>query len=195
MTRAPAPARSAAVIGPNAVIQLGRALLAGPGRRAAEEVFDAASCADLLDAPPQRMTDEALVRRLYQALWRVRPGDASGLARESGARTAGYVIQNRIPRAARWLMRAAPPPVAARLLLVAIRRNAWTFAGSGACEISVRPYAVEIRGNPLAMPHGVWHSAVFTRLFRELVSPRTRVRHSVVHRGGAAACRFDIDLS
>jgi divinyl protochlorophyllide a 8-vinyl-reductase len=63
-----------------------------------------------------------------------------------------------------------------------------------------RPLVVEIAGNPLAGPppaaaRCVWHEAVFTRLFRSLVSDRARARETACCAAGDPACRFEIDWS
>ena len=80
-------------------------------------------------------------------------------------------------------------------MLGAIRRNAWTFAGSGVCRTAAAPrHLISIRDNPLAMPDCAWHAAVSARLFGRLVAPGTGIRHTACCRDGAAACRFEIDL-
>ena len=116
------------------------------------------------------------------------------MAGEAGTRTAAYVLANRIPKAAQALLKSLPAPLAGPLLLKAIARNAWTFAGSGRVRTAARGrrFVVEIAANPLAMPGCVWHLAVFEGLFSALVAPRVSVSHPLCCHDGAALCRFEI---
>lgn len=187
----------AGLVGPNAVIQLAAALRAeAAGSGMAEMVFARAGFSRLLALPPDAMIDEAIPARLFEALWLVLPSDeAARIARDAGRRTGAYVLANRIPKIARLALRALPPRPAARLLLKAIRRNAWTFSGSGACGVVPgRPATVTILRNPLAMPGCAWHVGVFECLFRSLVSRDATVRHEDLRIDGAPASRFSISF-
>ncbi len=180
------------------MIQLAAALAARHGAAAAAEVFAAAGLLPLLDAPPAAMVDERAVASLYRALFaRLPPAAAAAVAADSGRRTADYILAHRIPRPAQALLRALPPSWAGPLLLRAIARNAWTFAGSGRVSpgrAGPRSWRLEIAANPLAMPRCPWHSAVFERLFRTLVAPAAQVRHPRCCHDGAPACRFEITV-
>lgn len=191
------PVRTAAgVVGPNAVLQTAAALEARYGAVETRRVFDDLGLARLLDHPPTEMIDETIAATLLTGLWRTLPvAEARAVAEEAGRRTADYVMANRIPRAARWILGVTPAGLGSRLLLKAIHRNAWTFAGSGICEIQAAPRPlISIRANPLAMPDCAWHGAVFQRLFERLVARGTRVRHTACCLRGDNACRFEIDL-
>lgn len=181
-------------VGPNAVIQLAHALrdMAGPDRQ--KEVFERAGFRHLLDALPAEMIDEAIPAMLFDALWRVLPpGEASEVARDAGRRTARYILANRIPRFAQVVLKALPAIFAAPLLLKAIQKSAWTFAGSGVCTTEAgRPAVITIQSNPLAMPDCAWHQGVFECLFGTLVSERTRVTQSECCATGHAHCRFEL---
>jgi divinyl protochlorophyllide a 8-vinyl-reductase len=181
-------------IGPNAILQVAEALRALQGEASARRVFGAAGLSGLLDRPPARMTDERLVAALHRTLHALLPeADAAEVAAEAGRRTADYLLARRIPWPAQWLLRALPAPLAARLLLAAIARNAWTFAGSG--HVFVAPGVIEIEDNPVATGPCHYHLAVFTRLFRTLVHPRAEVHETLCCARGAAACRFAISWS
>ncbi|SEA79434.1 bacteriochlorophyll 4-vinyl reductase [Rubrimonas cliftonensis] len=184
-------ARQPARIGPNAVIQTAAALRALGGEACAAEVFGAAGVAHWLAAPPDGMAGEAGVARLHREMARRAPEAAA----DAGRRVAAYLLANRIPAPARRLMARLPRPLAARALLLAIRANAWTFAGSGRVRVSGwRRPVVEIAGNPLAVGGCRWHAAVFEGLFAALVSPRAQVRETACCAAGAPACRFEIVL-
>ena len=189
-------------IGPNAVIQLGEALSARCEDRLAREVYRAAGHSDWIAAPPGEMVSEVEVARLHDALASLAPaGLVDDIMSDAGARTGDYIVANRIPAPARMLLRMLPTPLAARLLVEAIAKHAWTFAGSGAFSFRTgRQLVVEIAANPLAgpprsKPGCVWHEAVFTRLFRSLVSDRARARETACCAAGDPACRFEIDWS
>jgi divinyl protochlorophyllide a 8-vinyl-reductase len=95
------------------------------------------------------------------------------------------------------LLGLLPARLAAGLLLRAIARHAWTFAGSGAFQLrSGHPLRVEIAGGPIARAgaadHPVcgYYAATFETLFRALVHRRTRVTETACEAMGAPACVF-----
>lgn len=193
--------RPASRVGPNAVIQLGEALRDRLGQNAAEDLFRHARLQHFLKEPPEAMVDELLAARLFGCLFAELPAaTAATIAAEAGTRTADYILANRIPTLAQRVLRALPPALAGPLLLAAIAKNAWTFAGSGTLrsgstrgESKRAPFwVIEIAENPLAMPGCVWHSAVFRRLFEALVSPAVTIRHPGCCHAGAPTCRFEI---
>jgi hypothetical protein len=61
---------------------------------------------------------------------------AAEVARSAGRRTADYLLAHRIPKPVQALLKALPARLAARVLLSAIARHAWTFAGSGVFSAS-----------------------------------------------------------
>ena len=195
-----AAAHPSGVIGPNAVIQLGEVLRTVLGEQRAAALYRAAGCAAWFATPPDTMVDQRRTAALHQALRRALPEEAPGILAEAGRRTGDYLLAHRIPRPAQWLLRHLPAALAAPLLLDAISRHAWTFAGSGRCSARRgRPCQVEIAGNPLvageraAAPLCVWHAAVLRHLFRELVHPGATVHETDCGAAGAPACRFAID--
>lgn len=180
-----------AVIGPNAVIQLGEALR--PHRGLAEAVFAAAGHGDWLRDAPEQMVPEGEVAALHAALYALSPR-AIELAQEAGTRTGDYILANRIPAAARLLLRALPAALAEPLLVAAIARHAWTFAGSGRfVQLPGRPARFGIDRNPLARDHGHcrWHEAVFTRLWQKLIDPAATVVETTCGHGDGQ-CRFAV---
>jgi len=191
-------------VGPNAVIQLAGALRDRLGQHATEDLFRHAGLQHFLIDPPGGMVAERLAARLFECLFADLPAaTAAAVAAEAGTRTADYILANRIPTLAQSVLRALPPALAGPLLLAAIAKNAWTFAGSGRVRIdSARGksgnsrggpcWVIEIADNPLAMPGCAWHGAVFRRLFEVLVSPAVAVRHPACCHAGAVACRFEI---
>ena len=187
----------AGVIGPNSILQTVEALRAAAGTEGLRTVFAEAGLLRLLDDPPAEMIDERAPKALFAALWRVFPDDqARAIAHDAGRLTGGYILANRIPAPARALLKALPAALSGPILLKAIEKSAWTFAGSGVCTTKAgRPHVVTIAANPIAMPDCVWHRGVFEALFGALVSPKVRVAHVACGYGRPdTPCRFEISI-
>lgn len=173
-------------VGPNAVLQL-IAALRGRGIDPAP-MFAAAGLPGLLAEPPSAMMPAAEALALFRAVLAMRP-DAGDILSDAGARTGAYVLENRIPRPAQWLLRALPGRLALPLLLRAIAKNAWTF---GASRIAVGPGVLVLPDNPMATPGCPWHRATIGTLVRALAHPGAMVDHPECRAKGGAACRFRI---
>ena len=185
-------------IGPNAVIQLTAALRAAGQSALAAHIFTACGVPDWLDHPPGNMVDERRVARLHQAVRGTVP-DAAAVLRDAGRRTADYLLANRIPQPVQALLKILPARLAAAVLVSAIRRNAWTFAGSGTFAAhSANPTIFEITHNPVCAgerapaPVCDWHAAVFERLFQALVSRKATAVETLCEASGGACCRFEV---
>lgn len=184
-------------IGPNAILRVAEAL---QRRGRADEVFRAAGLVHHLDAPPATMVDEDDARRLHAALLiTLGVREAGQVAREAGEATAAYLLAHRIPKPVQWLLHLLPAPLAARVLLAAITRHAWTFAGSGEFEAQPgRPVVLTIRHNPPCRglrsdtPACAYYAATFERLFRVLVQRASVVTETRCEARGDRACRFEI---
>jgi divinyl protochlorophyllide a 8-vinyl-reductase len=196
---AQAPAVSSpARIGPNAVIQTGQALTTLYGTGVTAQIYAAAGLGRYRDNPPDAMIDEREPKALFAAIGQALPApEADRVLTEAGRRTAGYILENRIPPLARKLLTHLPPPVAARLLVSAIARHAWTFAGSGHFKGRVRGWRqpmviVSIDKNPLATPGCPWHGAVFERLFATLTTTHVSVDHPRCCARDDSCCEWEI---
>ena len=164
------------MIGPNAVLKTIEVM---------RERLDATSCNVVLrdaqiDTPPSgdSMIPEIEALRLHRWLAMHEPVAGLEIAREAGLRTADYIIAHRIPAPARALLRWLPASLAAPLLMKAISAHAWTFIGSG----EFKPHGAwafsidRSLADDTVVPYDsvfVWYGAVFTRLFRQLVSPES----------------------
>lgn len=184
-------------IGPNAIHQHLPVLdaLIGPALRAALLIRAG------VEAPPPDcgMLPEDEVIHLHRAVWLFLPDHAPAVQRAAGLAVGDYILANRIPGPAQWLIRHLPAPLGARLLARAIARHAWTFAGSGQFRIGAQnPLTFEIKDNPLALgprqgaPSCHWHAAVFERLFARLVWPDVAVVETQCCAHDAPACRFEL---
>ncbi len=191
----------AALIGPNAVIQVAKALDAVEGRSASARIFGEAGIAHYLERPPETMIAESDVVELHH---RLREGlgerHSASVSWVAGHHTANYLLANRIPAPVQHLLRRLPAPLAGRILLQAISRHAWTFTGSGRFTYSgFKPVHFSIEDCPLCRnatsqsPCCTYYAATFERLFRELVSADARVTETECAGMGAKACRFRID--
>lgn len=196
--RAAHPA-GASQIGPNAIIQLGIALTQLRGGSICEAVFLRAGLAHYLAAPPPGMVDEAEVMALHASLRSMLPhADVQEVSWVAGTLTGDYILANRIPKPAQVALRLLPRTLATRMLLSAISRHAWTFAGSG--EFSARagpPTRFEIRNSPLCRgvagpgPHCAFYAGAFTRLLQYLVDPHLTVQEIQCAGAGADVCIFE----
>jgi divinyl protochlorophyllide a 8-vinyl-reductase len=192
--------RSAARIGPNAVTRIAEALGAAAGEDAVLDLFATAGLSHHLADPPRHMVAERDVTTLHAAL-RARLGEAGAacIGAEAGRRTADYLLAHRIPRPLQMALRLAPPRLAARVLLGAIGRHAWTFSGRGGfAAVPGRPARVTIAGCPLCRgatttaPACAYFAATLERLCQRLVHRRAQVRVTACQALGAPACVFEI---
>jgi divinyl protochlorophyllide a 8-vinyl-reductase len=196
-------------IGPNAITRVAEALGRLGGPTLAESVFERAGLGALLRSPPTQMVDEQEVIRLHQALRAaLDPTAVERVARDAGERTARYLLADRIPRPVQALLRRLPAPWAARVLLHAIARHAWTFTGSGrfawsqtgwrAASRGGEPVRLTLHDNPTCRgirteaPACAYHAAVFETLFATLVHPAARVNETSCEASGGDACRFEV---
>lgn len=192
---------TAGTIGPNAILRVAEALPGYVGADETRRLFDAAGVVRHLDEPPTQMVAEEDVRRLHDELRRsLGTALATSVARDAGRRTGDYLLGHRIPGPLQTFLHALPAGWAARVLLKAIRGNAWTFCGSGHVRTrGGRPAEIVIASNPLCAgirtnaPACEFYAATFERLARALVDPHARVRETECAASGGAHCRFEMD--
>ena len=187
-------------IGPNAITRVAEVLPPRVGSSATWQLFERAGLLHHLRTPPERMVLESEVRQLHGTLrQQLGPAAAQEVARAAGRATADYLLGHRIPKPVQRLLKWLPAPLAARVLLAAITRHAWTFAGSGRFSASAgQPVVLRIQGNPLCRglvsdtPACDYYAATFERLFRVLVHRRAVVREVACEARGDAECRFEV---
>lgn len=183
-------------IGPNAIIQTRTALdeLAGSGTRRA--VFAAAGLERFADTDPDAMVDADIVNALNrQVAAKLNAKTAHAVMKRAGELTGDYILANRIPKAAQWLLKHLPRNLAQPILVAAIARNAWTFAGNARVEKG-RDF-IAVHDNPICLgkvgfSSCTWHAAVFRRLFQTLVDPAITIRETECVGWGSEMCRFEI---
>ncbi len=189
-----------AQIGPNAIVRTLEAMRERAGDATADAVMRRAGLERYAREAPAEMVPEAEVIALYRAM-RADLGraEADANARLAGEKTADYLLAHRIPRAAQTVLRLLPPRVAAPVLLAAIGKHTWTFAGSGVVRARAgRPASIAIEACPMCRetvddaPVCTYYAATFERLFRTLVSGRARAVEVTCAATGADRCTFEI---
>jgi divinyl protochlorophyllide a 8-vinyl-reductase len=187
-------------IGPNAILQVLAALRAQHGEAVAVDILRRAGLAAVVEHPPEHMVAEREVIALHGGVRRhLGPDAARAVMVEAGIGTGDYLLAHRIPALAQRVLSASPARLASRMLLAAISRHTWTFAGSGECTFSSgHPVLVTIRdcpacrGEHTAAPLCDYYAKTFERLYGVLVHPAARVRETTCIASGADACRFEI---
>lgn len=188
-------AAGAAMIGPNAILQMVPVLDQLGGLKLRTEILARAGVFELPTG--DEMIPEVAAARVHQEVRRSLPEMAPALAWAAGRATADYILQHRIPKPAQWLLKRLPAPLAAWALARAIRDHAWTFAGSGEFRL-VSKTCFEIAGNPVvrgeASDHPLcdWHAAVFARLFQVLVHPDYICVETDCTAVNGQVCRFEM---
>jgi divinyl protochlorophyllide a 8-vinyl-reductase len=190
-------------IGPNAVTRMDEALEVLAGVPARDWVFAAAGLSAYLAEPPTRMVPDDEVERLHAAVF-AHFGRERGRAigAEAGRRTGAYLLAHRIPRFARALLPRLPARLALHLLLKAVERHAWTFAGRGFFRWKTTPAGFELTlengpvSRSIRAPEPVcdFYRATFETLFRALAGPAIRVEETACAAQGAAHCTFRVTL-
>lgn len=191
-------AGSRARIGPNAIIQLGGVVTARCGATAWADMLTRAGLGHYLAHAPESMVDEAEVIALHRSMRSLVSAPLSHeIAYEAGLRTGDYILANRIPKPAQWLLKVLPRRLAMSALTSAIGKHAWTFAGSGQFRaISTNPLLLEIRENPLcrgevsSVPMCDYYAGTFTRLYGTLVDSSMTVEETSCGGMTGGACRF-----
>jgi divinyl protochlorophyllide a 8-vinyl-reductase len=189
-----------AKIGPNAITRVAETLRFEVGETRAASLFAAAGLLGYYVSPPEAMVDEDDVARLHRQLrLSFDAAHAAHVSRVAGIKTADYLLARRIPKPVQWVLLRLPPALASRALLSAIRRHAWTFAGSGVfTAYAGSPVRLEIKNNPLCRgsntdgPACDYFAATFERLFQVLVHPAAKVTVLACEAAGAPSCVFEV---
>lgn len=172
-------------IGPNAILQVLTCLETTPGlgKDEAIRIAHLAGLGHYLSRPPCTMVCENDVVALHQAVRRHLPEQvATAVLRQSGKQTARYILAHRIPKLAQWTLRALPAAPANGLLVRAIAKHAWTFAGSGTFTYQLgHPALIALANCPAcervygADEQCTYYIATLEELFRTMVHRRARL--------------------
>jgi divinyl protochlorophyllide a 8-vinyl-reductase len=193
----------AGLIGPNAIVRTVEALRAHLDEPGVADLLRSCSLERYLHDLPQAMVPEAEVTALYASMRaQLDRDDAREIARDAGYRTADYVTTHRIPSFVQGILPALPRQIGRRMLMFAIRANAWTFAGSARIRMRMSaPASISLVGCPIcsdaraAAPACGYYAATFERLFRTMVDPAYRVEEVACRAEGGPACVFQIEAA
>lgn len=184
-----------ALIGPHAVIHA----VAVMRERLSAEVCNAVLADARIVAVPtgECMVPERDALRLHRWLALRLPVDCFAIAEEAAQRTGDYIIANRIPAPVVWLLQHLPAALAARMLMHAIRRHAWTFVGAGKfTPHGSWAFTIDRSGadDPVMLPDSLfqWYAAVFERLYTRLVAPDCRCQIDSAPSPALAVHRYTI---
>jgi divinyl protochlorophyllide a 8-vinyl-reductase len=189
MSSANTPAR----IGPNSIIQTVAALESAYGKSQAEEVLRKIGQGQLIGNLPSEMVEESKFHALVVALEKeIGEKVLASILRDSGERTAKYLLKVRIPGPFQKIVKMLPSGLAFKLFLFAISKNAWTFAGSGEFSYASKPYTsitvkVTYPSHPVV---GNFYLGTFTALLTELVDRETTIRPDIRKEGNAIVCKY-----
>ncbi|MEO1702985.1 MAG: bacteriochlorophyll 4-vinyl reductase [Pseudomonadota bacterium] len=184
-------------VGPNAIIQTIAAIKALVGTDHVTPILVRAYLREP-EGGWQDMVPSGQVNALNKAVYdELGPETAMAIMRDAGRRTALYILENRIPQLVQRMLCLLPRQVACQLLLRAIVKNAWTFAGHARVEAGAS--WVCIHDNPLCPGQSnhaacVWHEAVFQTLFERVIGQRVGVHETRCMGRVDPHCRFEISL-
>lgn len=196
-------AEPGAKIGPNSLIQTVRALKEVYGERKTFELLRKGGQGNLIEHLPGEMVDEqafiSLAKMLYETL---DTKQALKILRRSGQFTAGYLLENRIPRPVQVLLKLLPDAISLKILLTAIGKNAWTFAGSGTYSfVTGKAPTITIQHSilgkalvPASETVCSYYAGTFERLLQALINPRCEVQETGCLATGSDKCTFVIKL-
>ncbi len=180
-------------IGPNSIIQTIEALEAAYGKRRSDEVLTKTGQGHWIGNLPTTMVEESKFHELVGALAReIGETSTAAILRESGERTAKYLLRVRIPGPFQKLVKLLPAGLAFRLFLFAISKNAWTFAGSGEFSYTTSPAPnITVKVTYPSLPVvGNFYMGTFTALLRELVNPKTTIKPEIRQQHGTIICNY-----
>jgi divinyl protochlorophyllide a 8-vinyl-reductase len=188
-------------IGPNAIIQTAAVLRDRMGVARATAVLQEATGRGWLEMPTQMVEESEVRALLHSCLAHFGHRATQAVLRESGHRTADYLLAHRIPRPVQWLLRLLPARQGFRLLSQAMARHAWTFAGSGRFRATLHgadSHAPELaiddcplcRGLSLPSPVCDFYAGTFERLLSVLVRRDTCVAQVESAASGGCCCRY-----
>ncbi len=188
------------VIGPNAITRMSQALREAGGDALCADVFAAAGLLSYLASPPTRMVPERDVASLHRVvIERLGEAHAAQVSQQAGRLTGDYLLENRIPVPAQIALGFLPRTIAARILVAAIARHAWTFAGSGEFTYAFSPrLTLRLQASPICrglhtqQPACAYLAATFERVFGAMLGPDVCVREIDCEAMGAGACLFEV---
>ncbi|WP_338548708.1 bacteriochlorophyll 4-vinyl reductase [Roseovarius phycicola] len=183
-------------IGADAILQTLDALSDVGGDILAQKVLEAAGLRHMLDQKLQEMVPQNIFLALVRAIENTLPRSQVDLvAVSSGRKTGDVLLEQYIPDMAQKLLHTLPPHVAGPLLLQALEKHAWTFAGSAHVHhLPGPPLQLVIKNNPMAVWGCLWQCALLENVFRSLISADARVWHMACCADHKPSCVYMIEI-
>jgi divinyl protochlorophyllide a 8-vinyl-reductase len=189
---------AAALIGPNAIIQVARVLQERFGDFTTEALLREHTPYSLATLPGHMIPESEPLALTHAVMSRLGEARGTTVLHEAGLRTGDYLLANRIPRPAQWLIRVLPKRAGLSILLKSMLAHAWTFAGSGSFTVHHQREGGQLCFHACAMcrdmitdgPACDFYAGTFERLITTLVSPTARVREVECQAHGGSCCRF-----
>ncbi|NTW51267.1 MAG: bacteriochlorophyll 4-vinyl reductase [Chlorobiaceae bacterium] len=184
-------------IGPNSIIQTVGALESKYEKPATDNLLKKIGQGYLINNLPSEMVEESKFHSLVLALQKEIGDQTTGaILKESGERTAKYLLKVRIPAPFQIIVKLLPPGPAFKLFLFAISKNAWTFAGSGEFSYGSKPspnikVKVTFPSHPVV---GNFYLGTFNALLKELVNPKTTIKADIRKDKGAILCSYACNI-
>ncbi|NTU53681.1 MAG: bacteriochlorophyll 4-vinyl reductase [Chlorobiaceae bacterium] len=180
-------------IGPNSIIQTVGALESAYGKQETEKLLKKSGQGYLINNLPSDMVEESKFHSLVTALQKeIGEQATAGILRESGERTAKYLLRVRIPGMFQILVKLLPTGLAFKVFLYAISKNAWTFAGSGEFGYGSKPsHNITVKVTFPSQPVvGNFYLGTFSALLRELINPKAAIGADIRKENGAIRCNY-----
>lgn len=187
-----------AKIGPNSIIQTVEALKETCGLPRTHEILHRGGQAQWIDYPPSEMVSEQEFFDLIQVvIEQLGTDQARTILRQSGQRTAHYLLAHRIPGPFQRLVRILPRGIGLTALLLAIRKSAWTFVGSGQFRFvgGHQPRIIISNRQPDQHVHPElcsFYAGTFETLFQVLIDASTAVTEVDCRGDGETRCAYAI---
>jgi divinyl protochlorophyllide a 8-vinyl-reductase len=184
-------------IGPNSIIQTVGVLESRYEKPATENLLKKIGQGYLINNLPSEMVEESKFHSLVTALQKELGDQATaGILKESGERTAKYLLKVRIPGPFQTIVKLLPAGIAFKLFLFAISKNAWTFAGSGEFSYGSKPSPfIKVKVTYPSLPVvGNFYLGTFDALLKELVNPRTTIKADIRKDKGAILCSYTCNI-
>ncbi|MEI6847683.1 MAG: bacteriochlorophyll 4-vinyl reductase [Chlorobiaceae bacterium] len=184
-------------IGPNSIIQTIAALETKYSKTKAENILRKIGQGYLIGNLPKEMVDESKFHSLVIALQKELGNEqTASILKESGERTAQYLLKVRIPSIFQKLLKLLPPRSAFKLFLFAISKNAWTFAGSGKFSYTTnRLPEITVRVTyPTHMAVGNFYLGTFTTLLQTLVNKKTKIKTEINKIENSINCHYYCEI-
>lgn len=180
-------------IGSDAVLQTLDALSEVGGVHLVQRIVDVAGLRYVVDQTLPDMVPQSVFSALVQSIEDMLPRSQVDLvAVKSGRKTGAILLEQYIPDMAQKLLRTLPKRVAGPLLLHALEKHAWTFAGSASVHhIDGPPLKLVIGSNPMANWGCLWQCALLETVFRHVISPDARIWQMACCASDSTKCCVD----